>query len=142
MNSFVRAISFFALIISSGCAAGKSDNSFQIFWTEFRTAVIQNDYKSLEKFTKFPLEIRGPDDSTPTEYLKKDDFEDVFNRVMQQKTYVPLDDDSLVETSMREIVDNTRLIADAKDVEEYQIEQLVFEYVSGQWFLTRVYLDD
>ena len=142
MNSFLRAISFFALIISSGCAAGKADSSFQIFWTEFRAAAIQNDYKTLEKFTKFPLEIRGPDDSMPTEYLKKDDFNDVFDRIMQQKTYLPHDDDSLIETSMREIVDNTLLISDAKKGEEYQIEQLVFEFVDGQWFFTKAYLDD
>lgn len=141
MNSFIKAISFFALIISSGCVAGKSDNSFQLFWTEFRTAAIQNDYKSLEKFTKFPLEIRGPDDSIPTEYFKKDNFKDVFNRLMQQKIYLPHDDDSLIESSMSEIVANTRLISDAKESEEYQIEQLIFEFVDGQWFFTKAYLD-
>ena len=142
MNSFLRAISFFILIISSGCVVGKSDSSFQVFWTEFRTAALQNDYKSLEHFTKFPLAIRGPDDSMPTEYIKKDDFKDVFDRLMQQRTYLPNDDDNLVETNMREIVENTRLISDAKESEEYQLEQLVFEYVDGQWFFTKAYLDE
>lgn len=140
MNSFLRTISFFALIISSGCVAGNSDNSFQTFWTEFRTATVQNDYERLEKFTKFPLEIRGADDSIPTEYLKKDDFKDIFKKLMQQKIYLP-HDDGYVETSMREIVNNTRLVSDATENEEYQIEQLVFEYADGKWFFTKAYLD-
>ncbi|HSC67889.1 MAG TPA: hypothetical protein VLC79_09375 [Cellvibrio sp.] len=141
MNSFLRTISFFTLIISSGCVVGKSDNSFQPFWTEFRAAAIKNDYATLEKFTKFPLEVRGVHDSMPVQYFKKDEFKEIFNRLMEQKIY-PVHDEELVLTSMKTIVKNTELAPDAKNGEEYRMEQLAFEYIDGQWFFTNAYLEE
>ena len=142
MKYFFSLIVIFYTLITYECMANSTDEAFQSFWNEFRIAVIKEDYATLEKFTKFPLKIRGPDDSMPTEYFRKDDFKDIFDRIMQQKTYLPNDEDSLIKTSMKEIVDNTLLISDMKNGEQYQIEQLVFEYINGQWFFTNAYLEE
>lgn len=141
MKFFFRTVLFFLAINSLGCMANNTDNSFQSFWTEFRSAAIKNDYATLEKFTKFPLEVRGIHDSMPIQYFKKDAFKEIFNRLMEQKIY-PVDDEDLVLTSMKAIVKNTELAPDAKNEEEYRIEQLVFEYIDGQWFFTNAYLDE
>lgn len=141
MKFFFRTVLFFLTISSLGCMANNTDNSFQSFWTEFRSAAIKNDYATLEKFTKFPLEVRGIHDSMPIQYFKKDAFKEIFNRLMEQKIY-PVDDEDLVLTSMKAIVKNTELAPDAKNEEEYRIEQLVFEYIDGQWFFTNAYLDE
>ncbi len=141
MKFFVRTALFFIAIASLGCMANNTDNSFQSFWIEFRAAAIQNDYATLEKFTKFPLEVRGVHDSMPIQYFKKDAFKEIFNRLMEQKIY-PVHEEDLVLTSMKTIVKNTEFAPDAKNEEEYQIEQLVFEYIDGQWFFTNAYLEE
>ena len=141
MNLFLRIALFFIAMVSSGCMANNKDNSFQSFWTKFRTAAIQNDYATLEKITKFPLEVRGVDDSMPVEYFKKDEFKKIFNRLMEQKIY-PVHDENYVLTSMKTIVNNTELAPDAKNQDQYRMEQLVFEYIDGQWFFTNAYLEE
>lgn len=141
MNFFLRTALFFIAIVSLGCMANNKDNSFQSFWTEFRAAVIQNDYATLEKFTKFPLEVRGVHDSMPVEYFKRDAFKEIFNRLMEQKIY-PVHDEDFVLTSMKTIVKNTELAPEDKNEKEYRIEQLVFEYIDGQWFFTNAYLEE
>ena len=141
MKFFLRTALFFIALVSLGCMATNKDNSFQSFWTEFRAATIQNDYATLENLTKFPLEVRGVHDSMPIEYFKKDAFKEIFNRIMEQKIY-PVHDEDLVLTSMKTIVKNTELVPDEKNEEEYRIEQLVFEYIDGQWFFTNAYLEE
>lgn len=141
MNIFLRTVLFFIALVSSGCMANTTDSSFQSFWTEFRAAAIKNDYATLEKLTKFPLEVRGVHDSMPIEYFRKDEFKEIFNKLMEQKIY-PVQDDELVLTSMKTVVKNTELAPDAKNDEEYRIEQLVFEYIDGRWLFTNAYLEE
>lgn len=141
MKFLVRTALFFIALASLGCMANNTDNSFQSFWTEFRAAAIKNDYATLEKFTKFPLEVRGVHDSMPIQYFKKDAFKEIFNRLMEQEIY-PVHDEDLILTSMKTIVKNTELTPDAKTGEEYRIEQLVFEYIDGRWFFTNAYLEE
>ena len=141
MKFLFRTALFFIALASLGCMANNTDNSFQSFWTEFRAAAIKNDYATLEKFTKFPLEVRGVHDSMPIQYFKKDAFKEIFNRLMEQEIY-PVHDEDLILTSMKTIVKNTELTPDAKTGEEYRIEQLVFEYIDGRWFFTNAYLEE
>ena len=128
-------------MITYECMANSTDEAFQSFWNEFRIAVIKEDYATLEKFTKFPLDVRGVHDSMPTEYFKKDEFKDIFNRLMKQKIY-PVHQEDLVLTSMKTIVSNTELVSDMKNGEQYRIEHLVFENIDGQWFFTNAYLEE
>ena len=139
MSYFLRAALILVILVSSGCKANSTDESFQLFWSEFRTAAIKNDYVQLEKFTKFPLAVYGVHDSIPVEHFKRKDFKAIFNRLMEQKMFL-LQGDGFVETNMIAIVDSTELVTDAKNGEEYQVEQLVFKYIDGKWFFTRAYL--
>lgn len=141
MNPFMRAALFFLIIFSSGCMANNTEKSFQLFWTDFRAAVLQNDYEQLEKFTQFPLAINGVHDSIPVEYFKKNEFKAIFNRLMEQKIYVSHGDDYIL-TDMMDVVSRSEIPLDAKNGDEYQVEQLVFEYVNGQWRFTRAYLEE
>ncbi len=141
MIFFRSAALFFVAMVSSGCMANNTDKSFQLFWTEFRTAAIQNDYEQLEKFTKFPLAINGVDDSIPVEYFQKKDFKTIFNRLMEQKIYASHGDEYIL-TNMMDVVSKSEIPLNAKNGEEYQVEQLVFEYINGQWCFTRAYLEE
>lgn len=139
MNYFLKLALFLVIVFSSGCKANSTDDSFQLFWSEFRIATMKNDYEKLETFTKFPLAIYGVHDSIPIEYFKRNDFRSIFSRLMEQKMFL-LQGDDFVETTMKAIVTNTELVRDAKNGEEYQVEQLVFKYIDGQWFFTKAYL--
>ena len=141
MNIFLRTVLFFISIVSLGCMANNKDSSFQLFWNEFRTAVVEDNYANLEKLTKFPLEVRGVHDSMPIEYFKNDEFKIIFDRIMEQKIYSVHEED-LVLTNMKAIVNDTELVSDMKNGDQYRVEQLVFDYIDGQWFFTNAYLEE
>lgn len=131
----------FYTLMPYGCMANSTDEAFQSFWNQFRTAVIKEDYATLENFTKFPLEVRGVHDSMPIEYYKKDEFKIIFDKIMEQKIYSVHEED-LVLTNMKAIVSDTELVSDMKNGDQYRVEQLVFDYVDGQWLFTNAYLEE
>lgn len=141
MKFFSRATLLLIALFSSGCMANNADESFQFFWTEFRSAAMQNDYEKLEKLTKFPLAVNGVHDSIPIEYYKKSDFKIIFKKLMEQKIYMSQGEDDIL-TNMMDVISKSEVPLDAKNGDEYQVEQLVFKYINGQWLFTRAYLEE
>lgn len=128
-------------ILSTGCMADGHEKSFPSYWSEFRVAVLENDYKKLENLTRFPLEVKGVDDSIPVVHYKQDEFKEVFEKIIKQTIYQPHNGE-YIETDMRTVVNKTDVVPDIQKDQEYQLEQLVFENIDGRWYLTRAYLEE
>ncbi|HSC67890.1 MAG TPA: hypothetical protein VLC79_09380 [Cellvibrio sp.] len=141
MIVLLKRVLFFMIVISSGCVANNSENSYQSFWEEFRVAVLADDYRKLEKLTQFPLEVKGVDDSMPIVQYKKEQFQAVFQKIMAQPMKIP-HEDTLIETTMRGVVDKTTTVSVEVGYDEQGVEQLVFQNVKGKWLLVRAYLDE
>lgn len=141
MSLMLKRILFFILILSSGCMADNSEKNFQLYWTEFRTAALAADYEKLEKLTRFPLEVKGVDDSMPSVQYKKEDFQGVFKKIMAQPIY-QLREDDLIETTMRAVVDKMDVVPEEITGEERRVEQLEFQNIEGRWFLVSAYLEE
>ncbi|HTF97350.1 MAG TPA: hypothetical protein VL995_14525 [Cellvibrio sp.] len=141
MKLFFKITLLLTLIFSPWCKADERDDSFQLFWTEFRAAVMQNDYEQLKRFTKFPLAVNGVADFIPVEYIERKAFKDIFHKLMDQKIHLIHGDDYTL-TDMMDVVSKTEAPLDAKNGDEYRVEQLVFEYIDGRWLFTRAYLDE
>jgi hypothetical protein len=121
--------------------ASSPSPDFQLYWAEFRTAALADDYQTLETLTRFPLEVRGVDDSMPTVRYKKEQFETIFKTIMQQ-TIIESTEEDYIETTMKAIVDKTDTVAsDALD-EEQRVEQLVFQNIKGRWMFVRAYVEE
>ena len=54
------------------------------FWTNFRNAVLSDNYTEIKQFVKFPLQTRGPMDSDPIINVNEEDFEKTFKAFLQQ----------------------------------------------------------
>lgn len=141
MKLFLKLTLLLTLIFSPWCMANNTEESFQLFWTEFRLAAIHDDYVKLKNFTKFPLAINGVADFIPVKYIERNKFKEIFTKLMEQKIY-ELHGDGLVLTNMMEIIYKSEIPLDAKNGDQYQVEQLVFDYIDGKWFFTNAYLDE
>lgn len=60
-------------------------NDIKEFWTNFRKAVLLNNYEEIERFVNFPLKTRGPYDTDPVIEVKQEEFKSVFTKFLQQK---------------------------------------------------------
>ena len=54
------------------------------FWTNFRNAVLSNNYNDIKQYVKFPLQSKGPSDSSPIVNINEDDFEKTFKSFLQE----------------------------------------------------------
>ena len=141
MKLFFKITLLLTLIFSPWCMANERDDSFQLFWTEFRATVMQNDYEQLERFTKFPLAVNGVADFIPVSILEERDLK-IFSINLWNKKFMYRMEMTYIQTNMMGVVSKTEVALDAKNGEEYRVEQLVFEYIDGQWLFTRAYLDE
>jgi len=58
------------------------DSDINIFWTEFREAVINMDYETITEFVNFPAETRGALDSDPIIKISIEEFETTFTKYL------------------------------------------------------------
>jgi len=160
MHALRAPMLLLAFLLAGACSAGESAEGpapahaqaaeqaatsadFAAFWREFRAAVLAADAQRAASLTRFPLEVRGPDDGDPVEPCTRAEFEAVFARLIAQVGYVPAGD-HVLERSLREIVETlpapppkARLTADFARVEQFE-----FRLSNGRWQLTRAYLEE
>jgi len=130
------------------------DSSFQVFWDEFRGAVINTDSAKLFKLTNFPLETKGNLDTDPNLYIQTDKFLEIFNWYLTQKYFDGFNLDSLItqenylETplvSNFEYIKTTETILECKyccgTKSWTRMGNLEFELIGGNWMLCSIYID-
>ena len=128
-------------MVSVSCTAEPIQSDFQPFWNKFRAASLANDYATLATLTKFPLEVKGVDDSVPDEKYKKEQLSAIFPNLMSQPVFLPKDND-VVETNLREALTKTEKVEYKNTDKEIRVEQFQFQLINGKWLLVRAYLEE
>jgi hypothetical protein len=112
---------------------------FQLFWTEFRQAIMANDKEKVASMTRFPFKTRGPDDGGPFEKYTKASFLKALDEMLQS-------DPGLIgepDTMRRFIERQTTVTSKEVGTNSFaRIGDFVFEKARGKWLFTMAYLDD
>lgn len=106
----------------------------QAFWAEFRRAALAGDYKKIERFTRFPLQVHasGGFDTRPRE-----GFAEFFSGVMQHAV-APRETQP---GTLRTLLEGTEQISpeqSSPDGEAFRVGALQFDLIEGRWKLTSV----
>lgn len=129
------------IIVSAPGQASNEGQAFELFWAEFREAALNEDYSSLSKLIRFPLEVKGVDNNTPTEFYPPDKIAEIFPALLEQVVY-SYAKANLEGNSVRELI---RKKKEAMKILPHktncQIDQFEFQKVNGQWLLTTAYLE-
>jgi hypothetical protein len=126
------------------CAsAQQEEGSFQDFWSGFRSAVINGDKEKIASMTKFPFEVRGPNDSDPVIRHNRKSFMKIYEYLLTQQVY-SFDGARANSKSMREIIESQTKIANSNILAEdfIRIEQFTFTKVKNRWLFTRAYIEN
>ena len=128
-------------MVSISCTAESPQSDFQPFWNKFRAASLANDYATLATLTKFPLEVKGVDDSIPIRKYEKAQLNTIFPKLMSQPVLLPKDND-VVEKNLREVLTKTEKVEYNNTDKEIRVEQFQFQLINGKWLLVRAYLEE
>lgn len=133
-------ITFSVLVIAQ---ATEIESEANHFWRSFRQAVMNQDHARLSALTRFPFEVRGPDDSDPVKRFDRKGFKRILRRVLAQPVFVELDGKSVTK-SMLEIVEEKAELkpSDYHNPSYVQVEQFEFQRINGHWAFTRAYLEE
>ena len=132
------------LLASLGCAAEPAPSDLQQFWTRFRAAIERDDREAVAQMTRFPLEVKGMNESDAIDTFTRKEFLDViYDAMLNQQEYLETDG-KMVERPQRE------WILEKTDIEprDQMHEGLAFIFSleiskgANGWQLTRVYLHD
>ena len=141
MQIIKNLILIFSLAISVSCSAESPQSDFQPFWSKFRAASLANDYATLATLTKFPLEVKGVDDSVAVKKYQKEQLNTIFPKLISQTVFLPKDND-VVETKLREVLTKTEKVEYKTTDKEIRVEQFQFQLINGKWLLVRAYLEE
>lgn len=130
------------LLWATTVRAGK-DRAAQSNWTEFRQAIISGNTEKVATITKFPLSVRGPDDSEPVIYYNKKQFPAILKRLLHQEVFF-LSGGKLSSKTMLQVVQEKERLdpADFLTEKDIRVEQFEFEKINGHWLFTRAYLEE
>jgi hypothetical protein len=133
-------VSVFILALAVGCSSTPPPlpQDFSTFWSAFRTAVLGDNVDQVASMTRFPLEVRGPDDADPIVKEGRDAFGRVLAQVMNQDSGVRAEGETV-----RQYLQRTNDIGEANvepDGHAARVGDFVFERVGDRWMLVRVYL--
>jgi hypothetical protein len=114
-----------------------------IFWRDFRKAVLMQNNAQLLSMTRFPLTVRGVSDNDPVKHVGKKAFPGVFRRILVQPVTV-LSGEKFVTETMLEILQKKERLQpkDYLTREQIRVEQLLFQRINGRWLLTTAYLEE
>lgn len=128
------------LISSVACHASNEEKPFSEFWAKFREASLAEDYSSLKKLVKFPLEVRGVDDEIPAEFYAQDKIAEVFPQLLAQTVY-NYEQDDLEGKPLKELIQKKTVVNVEPGKVNHRVEQFEFQKIEGQWLLVRAYLE-
>lgn len=142
--TFKSSIAVYLVLFSAtACSAQEQTSTQQNFWTEFRQAVLANDNKKLIGMTQFPLEVRGVDDSQPVTQYKKEQFDTIFKKILDQPV-VTMEGEKIITNTTKTVIKSTNTITKDHIMtgDSFRVDQMVFELKNKQWKLVRAYLEE
>jgi hypothetical protein len=126
---------------SISCSAGPAESDFQSYWTKFRAASLALDYTTLATLTKFPLEVKGVDDSIPIKKYEKAQLNTIFSKLISQPVFQYKGND-VIETTLKELVAKQEKVEYKATDAQIRVEQFEFQLINGKWLLVRAYLEE
>lgn len=138
---FITSYLICLLIITSACSAEKKEESFSTFWSEFRSAIINDDLVKISELSQFPIEIKGVDDSTPTRKLNKAELIKQLPEILSQPVFI-LKNGDIVETTSKQLLIKNGDYSPEMLLTEDQARVHQFMFIKqNDWHLKRVYLE-
>lgn len=135
-------ITLLLISFSAACTAQESQLASQQCWSQFRQAVLANDYDRLRRVTQFPLPVHGTVDGIPAQQIGRDQFEATLTKILDQPL-ASFEGDKLVTYTQRDLVHKTTALPAAdKRAKSFRVGELVFEYPNGDCKLVRAYLSE
>ena len=121
----------------------KNTDDIQQFWTEFRSAILSNDKEKVASLTKFPFEVKGPEDSDPVVYYDKKGFLNILDKILNQPVY-QMNGANLNKTTMGEIVKNKTDVSDFDLLSDdsARVEMFTFIKENNEWLFNRAYFEE
>ena len=136
------SITLVLMSFSAACPAQEPQPAPQQCWTQFRQAVLANDYARLSRVTQFPLSVHGAVDGIPVQQIGRDQFEATFTKILNQPL-ASFEGDKLVTYTQRDLVHKTAALPAAdKRAKSFRVGELEFEYPKGECKLVRAYLSE
>ena len=121
----------------------KNFEGIQQFWTQFRAAILSNDKEKVASLTKFPFEVRGPDDGDPLVYYDKKGFLGILDDILNQPVY-QMKGTNIKSTTMGEIVKDKTEVSDADLLSDdfARVELFTFVKEKNRWLFNRAYVEE
>jgi hypothetical protein len=143
MKQFMHLV--ISCLLLGSCASAQREEAppFQVFWNNFRIAVINDDKHIISSFTKFPFEVKEPSDTTPIKYYDRAKFLKIIDPLLDQSFYL-LSGKDVITNSMRKVIINKQKIVKSNLLGENiaRIEQFTFIRSEGKWLFDRAYVED
>ncbi len=116
-----------------------SDNSFKVFWDDFRESVIKNDTTKLTNLIHFPLKIRGERDEDSVICLHVNNYISYYKKFLTASSFFVK---GKYITNF-EYINSTEMPEKATIFQETEtwkrIGDLEFEKINNKWGLTLLY---
>ena len=140
--SITKKLSYIPLLLILGfatisCNADTPTKSFPEFWSEFRTASLNNDIDRVVEMTRFPFSVKGELDMDGSAVLDKVKFKKRFKSFMDQDTR-----EDLKPESMRDYIKKNKSISPRIDDGQTSVALFSFELIDGKWYFVRVYVEE
>jgi hypothetical protein len=116
----------------------QTDTTFGFFWSNFRKAVVSNDFQRLIKLTNFPLETRGPQDIDKIVKYDESKFNIVFQTFLKEDTEPDLTELDLIKKLEKFDLTNEKDFT--INGSWARVGEMEFRRIDGQWKLTFLYL--
>lgn len=139
------AVIFLLLTCCVSAQQDKQKNTEDVhkFWAEFRAAILSNDKEKVASLTKFPFEVRGPDDGDPLVYYDKKGFLGILNDILNQPVY-QMKGTNIKSTTMGEIVKNKTELSDSDLLSDDFARAELFTFIKekNRWLFNRAYIEE
>ena len=151
MKLHLRIYLFIAFLVLSSCFLFnpimaqtenlnlESEKCFNIFWTEFREAVIKCDTTKLVILIHFPLKVSGERDEDSVMYLRKDNFIPYYRKFLLNTSFF-IEGRYITNFEYIRITKTPKKATIFQETETWKrIGDLEFEKIKNKWGLTLIY---
>ncbi|GFO69524.1 hypothetical protein GMLC_31030 [Geomonas limicola] len=137
MRAFTVCLVFVVLLIAVPVVAVMDGD---IFYSKFRSAVLQSQIKTVVAVARFPFEVRGTDDNV--RHYDESGFRKIFGELLAQKELV-LTKGQVVELTMYEVLKEKENLAahDYLNKDFIRVGDFEFQLLDGKWRFTGAYLN-
>ena len=111
----------------------RDNQGFAEFWSRFRTATLENDWKELEHLTSFPLTIRGELDRDPIRHASRSDFQKTFDRFLREGVFSSNEQFEIIRKT-------TTIEVSALCKDTCRIGDMIFKKTAKGWRLNTLYM--